>query len=106
MQKGYFPKNYVKECPKVNLAPAPPPRPTSLANRALPPTSPDLPEIAGEVSKLSISRGPTFSLRTLPAFDSLTNRGFAVELVGEKEGDVASKGKTLFNSLVSLELMM
>eukprot|EP01031_Cornospumella_fuschlensis_P043987 gene43987-53776_t len=104
VQKGYFPKNYVKERPKVNPAPAPPPRPTSLANRALPPTVPDISEVAGEVSKMSVSRGPTFSLRTLPAFDSLTNRGFAVELVGEKEGDEASKVLPQAGDLLSLEV--
>lgn len=84
--KGYFPKNYVKEKPTVAAAPPPPPRPTSLPR---PPTSADdsVSQLAGNVSSMSVTPTDTkktvatrgFSLKSLPAFDDLMSKGYAVE---------------------------
>lgn len=82
--RGYFPKNYVKE--KVRVAPAPPPRPQDLkkgenevveAAEALQRVSVSSPTAASRATSV---RRSAFSLRSLSAFDDLTERGFAVEI--------------------------
>lgn len=90
--RGYFPKNYVKE--KVRAAPAPPPRPHEIKRE------PDVAEVTECVKAISVSptrnstaaaaispssratsvRRAVFSLRSLAAFDELTDRGYAVEI--------------------------
>ncbi|KAJ1422563.1 hypothetical protein B484DRAFT_465297 [Ochromonadaceae sp. CCMP2298] len=86
LHKGYFPKNYVKEVPIEAGAPPPPPRPSL-------PKLPEAPveEVGGGVGALTqdvakmeveVKKGPTFSLKSLPAFDDLMELGYAVEIEG------------------------
>lgn len=94
--RGYFPKNYVKEKVRV-VAPAPPPRPFDM-NRSECEVSEGIKAVSIGSSKISSSNIPSmtvspssgnrassirraaFSLRSLAAFDELSDRGFAVEI--------------------------
>eukprot|EP01038_Epipyxis_sp_PR26KG_P008308 gene8308-11240_t len=101
--RGYFPKNYVKAKKIVVNAPRPPPRPGSLQTtspKPSPVSSPitDSPDNVGKLTKQfsdnnnisnktqSAIASPTatqprsYSVRSLKAFDDLTEKGFAVEL--------------------------
>ncbi len=79
--KGYFPKNYVRPKSSPNSAPKPPPRPSADSVEKL---SSDLQETQIEQpyqnNRKSIKQGPSFSLKTLAAFDELMDFGVAVEL--------------------------
>lgn len=83
--RGYFPKNYVKEKPRVvNNAPKPPPRPVSLAKGGA-----DVNDLASAMEQTSLetqrksTRGPSFSLRSLTAFDDLMSKGYSVEIAND-----------------------
>jgi FKBP-type peptidyl-prolyl cis-trans isomerase len=104
--RGYFPKNYVKEKPRIRDAPLPPPRPVSMAKEPAPSTSSSATAAVEQVSnglqsvnltedasrKSSARRGPTFSLRSLNAFDDLMNKGYAVEVSAESANQRALIG--------------
>jgi hypothetical protein len=80
--KGYFPKNYVR--PKsIVSAPRPPPRP-SLNDSAVEKLEEDLAKTNMSAQynsrKSLLKQGPSFSLKTLSAFDELMDFGVAVEL--------------------------
>eukprot|EP00981_Chlorochromonas_danica_P011734 scaffold4233_cov180-Ochromonas_danica.AAC.25 len=88
--KGYFPRNYVKPLPRrvAPPAPRPPPRPLSLAATPL-----DVGKVAASVAALSVreekaaaeqeeGRARPFSIKSLPAFDHLMEKGFSVEIDG------------------------
>lgn len=104
--RGYFPKNYVKE--KVRAAPAPPPRPQDMKRES------DVAEVTEGVKTVSVSpthnsgsaaasttspisratsvRRAAFSLRSLAAFDELTDRGYAVEIAAPAGANAAQMG--------------
>jgi hypothetical protein len=113
--KGYFPKNYIREKPRPkNAAPKPPPRPISFKppppEQPMPPSSQNPTQQQGlkhsneDTSKLSsefggmkimehqttnsvrVNRGPTFSLRSLGAFDDLMSKGYAIEIKDKEKG--------------------
>eukprot|EP01039_Chlorochromonas_danica_P007789 gene7789-8600_t len=90
VMKGYFPRNYVKPLPRrvAPPAPRPPPRPLSLAATPL-----DVGKVAASVAALSVreekaaaeqeeGRARPFSIKSLPAFDHLMEKGFSVEIDG------------------------
>jgi hypothetical protein len=101
--KGYFPKNYIKEKPRVRNAPKPPPRPISLPKHeggsskqsadALNKVTTDMGDMRvmehPSADSVRVNRGPTFSLKSLPAFDDLMSKGYAVE-IKEKEKNSSS----------------
>jgi FKBP-type peptidyl-prolyl cis-trans isomerase FkpA len=104
--KGYFPKNYIKEKPRVRNAPKPPPRPISLPKHegsgsskqsgdALTKVTTDMGDMrvmehpGSSASSIRVNRGPSFSLKSLPAFDDLMSKGYAIE-VKEKEKNSSS----------------
>ncbi len=111
--RGYFPKNYVKEKPRVRDAPKPPPRPVSMVKAPDAPATPP-PAQSGGMSQVTsgmqsvnlsddpsarrstVKRGPTFSLKSLTAFDDLMNKGYAVEITQDgqsQRGLVAVSGQ-------------
>lgn len=95
LNKGYFPKNYVKA--RIE-APKPPPRPMSMLKTAdnahlAPPSAAndsgsrrgsanvDMGDLNKRMSQAKLEiPGPSFSLKTLKAFDELMELGFAVEV--------------------------
>ena len=79
LHKGYFPKNYVKPVVISNI-PKPPPRPSKTLE---PPVSEqkNVTKLTEQVSKMTVSRGPSFSLKSCSAFDDLMEFGYAVEII-------------------------
>lgn len=88
----------MKEKPRIRDAPKPPPRPVSLAKTPDQPSTPPPGGSSSAVDQLSsglqgssledsrkstAKRGPTFSLKSLTAFDDLMNKGYAVEVTPE-----------------------
>ncbi len=100
--RGYFPKNYVKEKPRANPAPAPPPRPQDLKKVEIQSTDEAAPledsfaksatvsetatsptaAAAPTMSRVVSQRRSAYSLRSLTAFDDLSEQGYAVEVTG------------------------
>mmetsp|Transcript_5446 Transcript_5446/g.8908 ORF Transcript_5446/g.8908 Transcript_5446/m.8908 type:complete len:366 (-) Transcript_5446:10-1107(-) len=95
IHKGYFPKNYVREVVEVPDVPRPPPRPSlpKVPDPPVPSNSTavgEATELAEPLQNLTLKRGPTFSLKTLPAFDELKEVGYTVE-IGSSEQDRTSR---------------
>jgi FKBP-type peptidyl-prolyl cis-trans isomerase len=99
--RGYFPKNYVKEKPRANPAPAPPPRPQDLKkveiqsadefvsledsfakSATVSETATSPAAAAPTISRVVSQRRSAYSLRSLTAFDDLSEQGYAVEVTG------------------------
>lgn len=97
IHKGYFPKNYVKPySPNESNIPKPPPRPLTLpkANVVVDDSSSsnnidtnvtstnnnNNNEINLKMDEINIIDGPSFSLKSLDAFDELVNVGYTIEL--------------------------
>lgn len=98
--KGYFPRNYVKALPKrvAPPAPRPPPRPISLVATPL-----DVGKVAASVAAISVreektaeeegkARARPFSIKSLPAFDDLMEKGFSVEIDGASPTPLQNEG--------------
>lgn len=121
LYKGYFPKNYIKEKPRPRNAPKPPPRPISLPmppNETRSKSSESVEKATNKITtdladmrvlehpqptpSLRVNRGPSFSLRSIPAFDDLMNKGYAIEI---KDKDKAARGAAAAaGSLVELQV--
>jgi hypothetical protein len=116
--KGYFPRNYIKEKPRVRNAPRPPPRPASLSAKAgtLGSTpaagTSDTEKIVADMAdmrvlehppstSIKVNRGPSFSLRSLSAFDDLVNKGYAIEVKDKGKTNGGAVGS--FGSLVEIQ---
>jgi hypothetical protein len=110
--QGYFPRNYIKEKPRARNVPKPPPRPASLQTKSVSiAEDSEVKSLAGGLSQTSISssvagqrsRNPrTFSLRSLVAFDELSQQGYTVDV---KESDKGMLGESpTLNSLVELKI--
>lgn len=110
--RGYFPRNYVKE--RVRAAPAPPPRPTDMKRG-----DSEAAEAAAAVQKVSIRdtapvagsrvssiRRAAHSVRSLTAFDDLTDKGYAVE-IAERAGApaITSGTKAVSGDRVELQVV-
>lgn len=109
--QGYFPRNYIKEKPRVRNVPKPPPRPASLQTKSVSIVEDsEVKTLASGLAQSSInssvgqrSRNPrTFSLRSLVAFDELSQNGYTVDV---KESDKGMLGESpTLNSFVDLKL--
>jgi hypothetical protein len=96
LHKGYFPKNYVRAIDVAPNVPKPPPRPSRSMEPVTPPVS-EVTKLADDVStKLNVERGPSFSLKSLTAFDDLMERGFAVEVTDSPPGSGGKDGGMAF----------
>lgn len=95
IHKGYFPKNYVKPySPTESNIPKPPPRPLTLPKANViddnsnnnnndtngTSTNNSNDEINLKMNEINIVDGPSFSLKSLDAFDELVNVGYTIEL--------------------------
>lgn len=95
IHKGYFPKNYVKlYSPNESNIPKPPPRPLTLPKANVIDdnnnttnttndtnvTSTNNDELNLKMNEINIIDGPSFSLKSLDAFDELVNIGYTIEL--------------------------
>eukprot|EP01040_Poterioochromonas_malhamensis_P012160 gene12158-13298_t len=97
--KGYFPKNYIKEKPRPKNAPKPPPRPISLPkpvdniDQAVAKVTTDVGDLRvlehPQTNSIRVNRGPSFSLRSITAFDDLIGKGYAIEI---KDKDKPARG--------------
>jgi len=117
--QGYFPRNYIKEKPRPKNVPKPPPRPASLQSKT-PAENPvdqtsGINSVTTGLSQVSFSVNSTnslsqrnrdhrtFSLRSLIAFDELSQQGFTVDI---KESDKGMTGESpIVNSLVELKIV-
>jgi FKBP-type peptidyl-prolyl cis-trans isomerase len=115
LYRGYFPRNYVKEKPRA--APAPPPRPAELKKT-------EVEEVTENVETLRVAEPPTvaavtsphsgarvssvrraaFSLRSLTAFDDLSEKGYAVEF-SDRSGTVTSGNKPILTDRVEIQII-
>jgi hypothetical protein len=77
--KGYFPKNYVRE---RKIAPKPPPRPESLSVRKSETEKLVMNTNNIDLNKSNIPKNEskTYSVKSIQAFDDITNHGYAVEI--------------------------
>jgi len=91
IHKGYFPKNYVKPySPNDSNIPKPPPRPITLpkanyndnnnTDTNITITNNNDNELNLKINEINIIEGPSFSLKSLDAFDELVNIGYTIEI--------------------------
>lgn len=80
LHKGYFPKNYVRPKPETSSAPAPPPRPSALIQKAEEQALSESMKAVSVSSAKAKRSAQSFSVRSLAAFDDLTELGVAVEV--------------------------
>ena len=99
IQKGYFPKNYVRA---KNLPPPPPPRPANMSSGQssteveIQPAGTENNRISRKLNTNFISSSQTeskkhsFSLKSLKAFDDLMENGISIE-IEHRESEAAQE---------------
>lgn len=104
LQKGYFPKNYVRA---KNVPPTPPPRPSNISKAPSTSEEDAKPPIAdNRISRklntnfipesVSASKRQSFSLKSLKAYDDLMENGISIEIESRESESSPDIGVNLF----------